>query len=84
MKGFSSKSVALKADVLKDRKIYSAQARPCIFQPGNFKGWGSEVVNMVSILRPSTFVALMDHICMSRSYVCINEQSRHIPANGLR
>ena len=26
------------------RKIYRFQVRPCIFQPGNFTGWGSEGV----------------------------------------
>ena len=49
VKGVSSKLTALKVDVLQDRKIYCLQARPSIFQPGNFTGWGSEGVN---ILRP--------------------------------
>ena len=31
--------MALKVDVLQDRKIYCLQARPCIYQPGNFTGW---------------------------------------------
>ena len=31
--------------VIRARKIYCLQARPCIFQPGNFTGWGSERVN---------------------------------------
>ena len=31
--------------LLQIRKIYCLQARPCIFQPGNFKGWVSEGVN---------------------------------------
>ena len=30
--------------MLKDRKIYYLQARPIIFQPGNFTGRGSERV----------------------------------------
>ena len=25
--------------------MYCLQARPCIIQPGNFTGWGSEGVN---------------------------------------
>ena len=46
VKGFSSKRIALKADVLlQDRKIYCLQARPCLFQPGRFTGWGSEGIN---------------------------------------
>ena len=28
--------------------MYCLQARPCIFQPGNFTGWGSEAVKMCS------------------------------------
>ena len=39
-----SKHIALKVDVLQDRKIYCLKARPCIFQPGNFTGCGSEGV----------------------------------------
>ena len=31
--------------MLKDRKIYCLQARPCIFQAGNYTGRGSEGVN---------------------------------------
>ena len=34
--------------MLQDREIYCLQARPCIFQPGNFTGWGSEGVNVLS------------------------------------
>ena len=42
VKGFSSERIALKVDVLKDRKLDCLQARrPCVFQPGNFTGWGS-------------------------------------------
>ena len=48
MKGLSSKRIALKVDVLKDRKIYCLQARPCIFKPGNFTDWGSQGVKMGS------------------------------------
>ena len=47
MKGFLSKRVALKVDVFQVRKIYCLQARPCIFQPGNFTGLGNERVNMI-------------------------------------
>ena len=43
--GFSEKRVASKVDVLKERKIYCLLACPCIFQPGNVTGWGSEGVN---------------------------------------
>ena len=43
VKGFSSKRIALKVDVLEGRKIHSLQVRPCFFA-GNFKGWGSEGV----------------------------------------
>ena len=46
MKGFSSKRIALKAGVLRDRKIDCLLVRPCIFQPGNFTGSGSEGVNV--------------------------------------
>ena len=45
--GFASKGIALTVDVLQDRKIYCLQARPCIFQPGNVTGWGSEGVKVV-------------------------------------
>ena len=45
VKGSSSKRVALKVDVLQDPKIYCLQARPCIIQPRNCTGWGSEGVN---------------------------------------
>ena len=38
VKRFSLKRIALKADVLKDWKIYCAQAQLCIYQPGNFTG----------------------------------------------
>ena len=39
MKGTPSKRIALKVDVLKDRKIYCSQARSCIFrQAGAVKG----------------------------------------------
>ena len=48
VKGFSSKRMALKVDVLQDREIYSLQARPCIFQPRNITGWGSEGVKRES------------------------------------
>ena len=44
VKGFSSKRIALKVDVLQDRKIDCLQARPSIFQPGNFTGCGGEGV----------------------------------------
>ena len=37
--------MALKVDLLQDRKISSSQARPCFFQSGNLTAWGSEVVN---------------------------------------
>ena len=40
-KEFLSKCIALKVGVLQDQKIYSLQVRLCIFQPGNFTGWGS-------------------------------------------
>ena len=46
MKGFASKRIALKVDVLSDRKIYCLQARSCTFQPGNCTGWSSEGVNV--------------------------------------
>jgi len=40
------KRKALKVEVihLLDWKIYCLQACPCIFQPGNVTGWGSEGV----------------------------------------
>ena len=44
-KELSSQRVAQKGDVLQDRNIHCLRARPCIFQPGNFTGWGSEGVN---------------------------------------
>ena len=43
-KGFSSKHIALKVEVLQARKIYFLQARPCIIQRGSFTCWGSEGV----------------------------------------
>ena len=45
MTGFASKRIALKVDVLQEQKMYCLQAPPCIFQPGNFTGWGSEGIN---------------------------------------
>ena len=56
MKGFSSNFIALKVDVLKDRKIYCLQAHPCIFQPGNFTGWGSERVKLDTLLTEEELV----------------------------
>ena len=50
MKGFSSDFIALKVDVLQDWKIYCLQVRPCIFQPRNFTGWGSERVKLDTLL----------------------------------
>jgi len=35
--------------LLEDWNIYCLQARPCIFQPGNFTDWGSERVNIADI-----------------------------------
>ena len=48
VKRFLPKRIALKVDVLQDRKIYCLQARPCIFQSRNFTGWSSEGVKMGS------------------------------------
>ena len=42
MKGFSSKHIALKVDVIGAENILITGAS---FQPGNFTGWGSEGVN---------------------------------------
>ena len=42
VEGLPSKRIALKVDVLQDRKKDCLQARSCIFQPGNVTGWGSE------------------------------------------
>ena len=47
-KVFSSKRIVLKIDVV-GPEIYCLEARPCIFQPGNFTGWGSEGVKPVFI-----------------------------------
>ena len=57
MKGLSSKRIALKVDVLQDRKIDCLQARPYIFQPGNVTGCGSEGVNDASsdVIPPLVF-----------------------------
>ena len=44
MKGFSLKRIALKIDFIGPENILFAGVRPCIFQPGNFTGWGSEGV----------------------------------------
>ena len=46
-----SKHTALKVDVT-GAKIYCLQARLCIFQPGNFKGCGSEGVKIVVLFNP--------------------------------
>ena len=70
MKGRSSKRVALKVDALQDRKIYCLHARPCIFQPGNFTGWGSERVKN----GPVCGIAEHGH---GRASVCVSG-----PANG--
>ena len=37
-RGFSSIRLALKVDVLQDRKMYCLPAHPSIFQPGNVCG----------------------------------------------
>ena len=47
--GLLSKLIALKVDVTQNWQIYCLQARPCIFQPGNVTGWGSEGVNLLGI-----------------------------------
>ena len=61
MKGFSSKRIALKVDVLEGRKIHSLQVRPCFFA-GNFKGWGSEgVKHYVYFLLLQVMSALCSH-----------------------
>ena len=44
---FIKTHIALKVDVLQDRKIYCLQARPRIFQPGIFTVRGSEGVKVV-------------------------------------
>ena len=35
--------------LLLDWKIFSLRVHPCIFQPGNFTGWGSEGLIIVRI-----------------------------------
>ena len=35
--------------LLLDWKIFSLRVHPCIFQPGNFTGWGSEGVKQVMV-----------------------------------
>ena len=64
MKGFLSKRIALKEDVLQDRKTYCLQARPRIFQPGNFTGWGSEGVKLIA---PRVRIAEKDGLRVSSS-----------------
>ena len=51
MKGFSSKRIAFKVNALMDQKICCLQARPCIFQPGNFTGWAVKrlILNSLSV-----------------------------------
>ena len=36
----------IESRLLEDWNIYCLQARPCIFQPGNFTDWGSERVSI--------------------------------------
>ena len=67
MRGFSSKLIALKADVLQDREINCLQARPCIFRPGKFTGCGSEGV------KRCTGICLGDVPFIT----CINKQARY-------
>ena len=45
--------MTLKVDVPQDRKMYSLQVRPYIFQPGNFTGRGSEGVKTTTITKHS-------------------------------
>ena len=40
--------IIIKVDVSQYQKTYCLQARPCIFQPGNCTGLGSEGVNLLS------------------------------------
>ena len=44
--GIFIKTDRIKVDVLQDQKIYCLKAWPCIFQPGNFTGLGSEGVKI--------------------------------------
>ena len=44
VEGLLSKRTALKVNVTGLEYILSAGARPYIFQPGNFTGWGGEEV----------------------------------------
>ena len=46
MKGFSSKTHISESRCDIGPEIYCLQARPCIFQPGNFTGWDSEGVSL--------------------------------------
>ena len=39
----------LKVDVLWDRKIDCLQARPCMFQPGDFTGWSGDGVKKTAM-----------------------------------
>ena len=48
VKGSPPKRIALKVDLLQDKKIDWLQARLYTFQPGNFTGWGSEGVKLVN------------------------------------
>ena len=70
MNGFSEKRIASKVDLLKERKIYCLRACPCIFQHGNFTGWGSECVNQDNSVRG----------CLGQTRVSLPEQliSDHI------
>ena len=45
MKGFSSKSIALKVDVTQGQKIDCFAGMSVHIQPGNVTGWDSEGVN---------------------------------------
>ena len=54
MKGFSSKRTILKADSLRDQKMYCLQAYACTFKPWNvFTAWGCEGVKSVALTKVS-------------------------------
>jgi len=43
-------------------------ARPCIFQPGNFTGWGSEGVKIKHRLGPSPWQERREHFLLQVSF----------------
>ena len=67
--------------MLQDWKIYCLQARPCIFHPGNFTGWGSEHTSDIPqnciLSHDYSAVYILAVLCVNRGghWLCVSEYS---------